>query len=118
MTSISAYSATIAVVPYRVDHPLEKITGKDYSRLLSLGILMMKNIDVASPEEVEIAMQQTGVRAEGAITGEDLRSIGLKCRADYVLIGTIRKTGGMYQYENVLFSVKGNSILSRNGNMA
>lgn len=118
LTSVSAFSATIAVVPYRVDPPLERITGKDYSKLVSLGILLMKNIDVASPEEVEIAMQQTGVRTEGAISGEDLHTIGLKCRADYVLIGTIRKTHGMYQFENVLYSVKGNSVLSRNSNKA
>lgn len=116
ITSVSAFSATIAVVPYRVDQPLEKITGKDYSRLLSLGILLMKNIEVSSPEEVEIAMQQTGVKPEGTISGEDLHAIGLKCRADYVLIGTIRKTGGVFQFENVLYSVKGSSVLSRNSN--
>jgi hypothetical protein len=60
----SAFSATIAVIPYRVDQPLEKITGNDYSKLLPLGILLMKNIEVSSPEEVEIAMQQTGVKSE------------------------------------------------------
>lgn len=118
LTSATAFSATIAVVPYRVDPPLEKITGKDYSRLVSLGIILMKNIEVVSPEEVEIAMQQTGVKPEGTISAEDLQAMGLKCRADYVLIGTIRKTGGMYQFENVLFSVKGNSVLSRNSNKA
>jgi hypothetical protein len=118
LTATCAFSATIAVVPYRVDQPLEKITGKDYSKLLSLGILLMKNIEVSSPEEVEIAMQQTGVKPEGTISGEDLYTIGLKCRADYVLIGTIRKTQGVYQFENVLFSVKGNSVLSRNSNKA
>ncbi|HOP28844.1 MAG TPA: VWA domain-containing protein [Spirochaetota bacterium] len=118
LTATCAFSATIAVVPYRVDHPLEKITGRDYSKLLSLGILLMKNIEVSSPEEVEIAMQQTGVKPEGAISGEDLHAIGLKCRADYVLIGTIRKIQGVYQFENVLFSVKGNSVLSRNSNRA
>lgn len=118
LTTTCAFSATIAVVPYRVDQPLEKITGKDYSRLLSLGILLMKNIEVSSPEEVEIAMQQTGVKPEGRISGEDLHALGLKCRADYVLIGTIRKTGGIYQFENVLFSVKSNSVLSRNSNRA
>lgn len=118
ITYIRAYSATIAVVPYRVDPPLEKIKGGDYSRLVSLGILLLKDIDVVSPAEVDIAMQQLGVKAEGTITGEDLLGIGLKCRADYVLIGTIRKTGGMYQFENVLFSVKGNKVLSRNSNKA
>jgi len=117
-TVTCGFSATIAVVPYRVDQPLERITGKDYSRLLSLGILLMKNIEVSSPEEVEIAMQQTGVKPEGTISGEDLHAIGLKCRADYVLIGTIRKTGGVYQFENVLYSVKNSSVLSRNSNKA
>lgn len=117
-TVTCGFSATIAVVPYRVDQPLEKISGRDYSKLLSLGILLMKNIEVSSPEEVEIAMNQTGVKPEGTISGEDLHAIGLKCRADYVLIGTIRKTQGLYQFENVFFSVKGNSILSRNSNKA
>ncbi len=118
ITTASAFSATIAVVPYSVDPPLEKITGKDYSRLLSLGILLQKNVEVISPEEVEIAMQQTGIKPEGAITGEDLYAIGIKCRADYILIGKIRKIKGMYQFENVFYSVKNKNVVSRNNNKA
>ncbi|HPJ34420.1 MAG TPA: VWA domain-containing protein [Spirochaetota bacterium] len=116
LTSISAYSASIAVVPYRIDPPLENLTGKDYSRLLSLAMLLMKDADVISPEEVEIAMQQTGVKPENPVSGEDLHAIGLKCRADYVLIGTIGKTKGVYRFKNVLFSVRENSVLSRSSN--
>jgi hypothetical protein len=112
------YSESIVVMPYRIEPPLDKISGDDYAKMLSLGIMFTKDIDVVNPSEVSLAMEMLGIRPEKEITAEHLHSLGLRCRAEYVLIGILKKSKGVYYYENVLYSVRNDDILSRNSGKA
>jgi len=112
------YSESIVVMPYRIEPPLDKISGDDYAKMLSLGIMFTKDIDVVNPSEVSLAMEMLGIRPEKEITAEHLHSLGLRCRAEYVLIGLLKKSKGVYYYENVLYSVRNDDVLSRNSGKA
>jgi len=112
------YSESIVVMPYRIEPPLDKISGDDYAKMLSLGIMFTKDIDVVNPSEVSLAMEMLGIRPEKEITAEHLHSLGLRCRAEYVLIGILKKSKGVYYYENVLYSVRNDDVLSRNSGKA
>jgi len=112
------YSESIVVMPYRIEPPLDKISGDDYAKMLSLGIMFTKDIDVVNPSEVSLAMEMLGIRPEKEITAEHLHSLGLRCRAEYVLIGILKKSKGVYYYENVLYSVHNDDVLSRNSGKA
>jgi hypothetical protein len=112
------YSESIVVMPYRIEPPLDKISGDDYAKMLSLAIMFTKDIDVVNPSEVSLALEMLGIRPEKEITAEHLHSLGLRCRAEYVLIGILKKSKGVYYYENVLYSVRNDDILSRNSGKA
>ena len=88
------YSESIVVMPYRIEPPLDKISGDDYAKMLSLAIMFTKDIDVVNPSEVSLAMEMLGIRPEKEITAEHLHSLGLRCRAEYVLIGILKKSKG------------------------
>jgi hypothetical protein len=110
--------ASIAVMPYRMELPTGDISGRDYSKLLSLTILLSKVTDVLSPEESEIGMRQMGIKPEGSITEENLYNFGIRYKLDYILIGTVTKRKGLYNFDNVYYSVKTRQIVSRNKNSA
>ncbi len=110
--------ASIAVMPYRMETPGGEMSGTDYARLVSLTILLTKDADVLSPEETAIGMKQIGIKAEGVITEEDLHNFGVKYRLTYILIGTVTKKKGAYWFDNVFYSVKDRTIVSRNKNSA
>lgn len=106
--------ARMAVIPYRAELLPGDISGSEYARLVTLTILLMKDTDVLSPEETEIGMKQLGIKPEGTVTEEDLYSFGVKYKLDFILIGTITKKKGMYYFDNVYYSVRNRSIVSRN----
>lgn len=114
--SISQASASIAVLPYRDQAFDSRISGKEYSRLVSLGILLMKDTDVLSPEEAEIGMKQLGINPDKSVDAEDLNAFGIKYNLKYILLGSISKNKGEFAFDNVLYSVKDRKILSRNHN--
>jgi len=84
--------------------------------MLSLGILMMKDTDVLSPEEADIGMKQLGINPEGSVDAEDLNSFGIKYNLTYILLGSISKSKGEFAFDNVLYSVRDRKVLSRNHN--
>ncbi len=108
--------ASIAVLPYRDRAYDTRISGKEYARMLSLGILLMKDTDVLSPDEAEIGMKQLGINPEKSVEGDALNAFGIKYNLTYILLGTISKTKGDFLFDNVLYSVKDKRVLSRNSN--
>jgi hypothetical protein len=108
--------ASIAVLPYRDNAYDSRISGKEYSRLVALGILLSKDIDVLSPEEAEIGMKQLGINPDGSVDADDLNAFGIKYNLTYILLGTISKKNNEFVFDNVLYSVRERSILSRNNN--
>ncbi|NLV67213.1 MAG: hypothetical protein GXY14_06015, partial [Spirochaetes bacterium] len=114
----AALHASIAVMPYRMEVPAGDISGRDYSKLLSLTILLSKVTNVLSPEESEIGMKQMGIKPEGSITEENLYNFGIRYKLDYILIGTVTKKRGQYHFDNVYYSVINRKIVSRNTNSA
>ena len=114
--AVSDLSASIAVLPYRDQAFDSRISGREYARMLSLGILLLKDTDVLSPEEAEIGMKQLGINPEGAVDAEDLNAFGIKYNLTYILLGSISKKKGEFSFDNVLYSVRDRKILSRNNN--
>ena len=108
--------ASIAVLPYRDRAFDSRISGKEYAKMLSLGILMMKDTDVLSPDEAEIGMKQLGINPDGSVDIEDLNTFGIKYNLTYILLGTISKNKGEFVFDNVLYSVRDRKVLSRNNN--
>lgn len=114
--SASQVSASIAVLPYRDQAFDPRISGKEYARMLALGILIMKDTDVLSPEEADIGMKQLGINPEGSVDIEDLNAFGIKYNLKYILLGSISKQKGLFAFDNVLYSVRDRKVLSRNNN--
>ena len=114
----AAATASIAVMPYRMELAPGDISGREYAKLLSLTILLAKDTDVLSPEEAEIGMKQIGIKPEGAVTEEDLYNFGTRYKLDYILIGTVTKKKGQYFFDNVYYAVRNRKIVSRNKNSA
>jgi hypothetical protein len=108
--ALPAYPS-IAVLPYRVSDDTG-ISGDDYARLLSLTALLIKKIEVQSPHETAIGMRDLGINPE-IQSAEDLDIFGKKYRLSYILTGTLRKKGGIFISDNILYSVKGGRIISR-----
>jgi hypothetical protein len=107
---------SIAVLPYRDNAYDSRISGKEYAKMVALGILLTKDMDVLSPEEAEIGMKQLGINPGGNIDIDDLNAFGAKYNLSYILLGTISKKGKGFVFDNVLFSVKDRIVLSRNNN--
>jgi len=116
LISVSQAFASIAVLPYRDQAFDSRISGKEYARMLSLGILLMKDTDVLSPEEADIGMKQLGINPEGSVNADDLSAFGMKYNLTYILLGSISKKKGDFVFDNVLYSVKDKKIISRNNN--
>jgi len=116
LISASQLFASIAVLPYRDQAFDSRISGKEYARMLSLGILLMKDTDVLSPEEADIGMKQLGINPEGSVDAEDLNAFGIKYNLKYILLGSISKKKGAFAFDNVLYSVRDRKVLSRNNN--
>ena len=114
--SVSQAFASIAILPYRDQAFDSRISGKEYARLVSLGILLMKDTDVLSPEEADIGMKQLGINPEKSVDAEDLNAFGVKYNLKYILLGSISKSKGEFAFDNVLYSVRDRKILSRNHN--
>ncbi len=114
--SVPQAFASIAVLSYRDQAFDSRISGKEYARMLSLGILLMKDIDVLSPEEADIGMKQLGINPEGSVDADDLNAFGVKYNLTYILLGSISKKKGEFSFDNVLYSVKDRKVLSRNNN--
>ena len=117
VSSVNVY-ASIAVLPYRDQAFDSRISGREYAKLLTLGIVLMKDTDVLSPAETEIGMKQLGINPDGAIDEEDLHSFGVKYNVRYILLGTISKNKSDFEFDNVFYSVKDRKVLSRNNNRA
>jgi hypothetical protein len=109
-TALPAYPS-IAVLPYRVSGDTG-ISGDDYARLLSLTALLIKKTEVQSPHETAIGMRDLGINPD-IQSSEDLDIFGQKYRLSYILTGTLRKKGGVFISDNILYSVKGGQIISR-----
>jgi len=114
--SVSQAFASIAVIPYRDNAYDSRISGKEYARMLSLGILLMKDTDVLSPEEAEIGMKQLGINPEKSVDADDLNAFGIKYNLTYILLGSISKKNGEFSFDNVLYSVRDKKVVSRNNN--
>jgi len=108
--ALPAYSS-IAVLPYRIAGETG-ISGEEYSRLLSLTALLIKEIEVQSPHETSIGMRDLGINFNTQ-SAEDLNIFGQKYRLSYILTGTLRKKGKIFISDNIVYSVKGGRIISR-----
>ena len=108
--------ASIAVLPYRDNAYDSRISGKEYAKMVALGILLTKDIDVLSPEEAEIGMKQLGINPDAVVDSDDLNAFGVKYNLSYILLGTISKRNKEFVFDNVLYSVRDRKILSRNNN--
>ncbi len=105
---LSSFSE-IAILPYKVNNPSEYFkaeTGSEYSKLISLGAVYKKDLDVAAPRDIEMDLRRFGLDPEKTLTGEDLDMIGRARFLDYILLGTLSKSGRKYLSSSVLYSVK------------
>jgi len=110
LTALPLYSS-MAVIPYRVS-PGAAISPEEYSKLLSVTALLVKEIEVQSPHETAIGLRELGLKPE-SLSAEDLDIFGMKYNLSYLLIGTLTRRSGSFVSENILYSVKGKQIISR-----
>ncbi len=110
-------SAEIAFIPYQIENPSAEFpesTGGEYSRLLSVAALVVKEgIEVSSPREIELDLERMKLSPQELITGEDLDLLGRTRGVDYFLLGSLSRRGGIYRSRSVLYSVREGKILSR-----
>jgi len=110
LTAIPLYSS-MAVLPYRIS-PGIAISPEEYSKLLSVTALLVKEIEIQSPHETAIGLRELGIKPE-SLSAEDLDIFGMKYNLSYLLIGTLTRKSGSFVSENILYSVKGKQIISR-----
>jgi hypothetical protein len=113
--STNLYAET-AIFPYRIDNPstfFNRESGKEYARLLSVGALFRKDMDIQSPRDTEIDMKRLGLSGDKTLTGDDLIMFGKSRYLDYILAGSLSKAGKTYISKSILYSVREKRIVSR-----
>ncbi|MBN2159493.1 MAG: VWA domain-containing protein [Spirochaetes bacterium] len=114
--ALCAY-AELAVLPYKIENPssdFPESAGGEYSRLLSVAALLAKeNFEVTSPREIDVDLERMKLSPQKVITGEDLDLLGKSRRIDHFLVGSLRRVGGEYRSESVLYSVRERKIVAR-----
>jgi hypothetical protein len=119
----AAYSQ-IAVIPYKIKNPSDSFSplrGEEYARLLSVAMLIKKNVEVASPRDVIIDLRRFSLNPQGVITRDDLQILGKGGYIEYFLLGAVSRIGDSYISDSRLYSVRENSVTisnrSRAGNL-
>lgn len=106
----------IAILPYRVNNPsvyFKQELGRDYSRLLAVGAVVKKDLEVISPRDLERDLEKFGINEESSITDEDLQMLGRSRDLDQILLGTISRSGKKYISSSLLYSVRDNRVMFR-----
>lgn len=108
--------AETAIIPYRINQPssfFNNESGKEYARLLSIGALFIKGMDIQLPRDTEIDMKRLGFSWEKNLSGDDLTLYGKSRYLDYILAGSLSKTGKTYTSKSILYSIKEKRIINR-----
>jgi len=111
-----AFSAEIAVIPYRVLNSskyFKQSTGEEYARILSVAGVYKKQIRVTSLFDLKKDMKRIGLSTSRLISKDDLLTLGRVHRIDYFLLGSLVRRKGLYVSKSVLFSVKEKRVLIR-----
>jgi hypothetical protein len=118
-----AYSQ-IAVIPYKIKNPSDSFSplrGEEYARMLSIAMLIKKNVEVATPRDVIIDLKRFSLNPQGVITKDDLQILGKGGYIEYFLLGAVSRIGDSYISDSRLYSVRENSVTisnrSRAGNL-
>ena len=110
-------SAEIAVLPYRVDTPSSRMplsAGPEYSRLLSLALLIGKDIEVLSPRDIELDLRRLNLDTQKTLTESDLNALGRSRYVDQIVLGKLSRVGGKYRSESIIYSLKNGRIITKN----
>jgi hypothetical protein len=117
--AVPGMAAELAVIPYRIGNPssdFPESTGGEYSRILAVAALMLKeDVEVTPPREIEADLERRNISSREVITGEDLDLLGRTRRIDYFLAGSLSRRGGRYVSESVLYSVREGRVIARAG---
>lgn len=119
----TAYSQ-IAVIPYKINNPSVSFPperGEEYARLLSIAMLIKKNVEVTSPRNIMLDLKRFSLNPQGVITRDDLKILGKGGYIEYFLLGAVSRVGDSYISDTRLYSVRENSLVisnrSRAGNL-
>lgn len=116
----TAYSQ-IAVIPYKIKNPSVSFPpemGEEYARLLSIAMLMKKNVEVASPRNVILDLRRFSLNPQGVIARDDLKILGKGGYIEYFLLGAVSRIGDTYISDSRLYSVRENSLVISNRSRA
>ena len=108
--------AEIAVIPYKIDAPSKDFPvslGGEYARALAAATVIMLDMEVHSPRDIEMDLEKWKLDPQGAISREELDSLGKSRYVDAFLVGTLYKSRGEYIAESILYSVRSRNITSR-----
>lgn len=108
--------AEVGIIPYKVLHPSSAFPpemGDEYAKLLSLGILIKKNVPVTSPRDIALDLKRFSLDSQGVITKDDLNLIMKRGAVDHGILGTVRKVTDGYISESRLYSVREGKITLR-----
>jgi hypothetical protein len=113
----AALGAGIAVIPYKIENSssdFPESTGAEYSRLLSVASLVMKDdAETVSPRHVNRELDRLKLSPQDVITKDDLDLMGKTLHADYFLLGNLSRGGDRYRSDSVLYSVRDRKVVAR-----
>ena len=116
----TAYSQ-IAVIPYKIKNPSASFPpekGEEYAKLLSIAMLIKKNVEVTSPRDVMLDLGRFSLNPQGVITGNDLKILGKGGYIEYFLLGAVSRVGDSYISDSRLYSMKDNMVISNRSRAA
>ena len=80
---------------------------------MATSILLNKNTEVVTPEEVQSSMDLLGINPETSLTLENLAVISKKLDLSYIVTGSISKASGNFISKSILYSASSGEIISR-----
>lgn len=104
--------AQTAILPYEIVNPSREFnekTGKDYARILYLSARLSKKIVIDSPDSIEIDIAR--MKFGRTITQDELELLGRTRHVDYILAGSLAKSGSEYISRSRLYSVHDGKVI-------
>ena len=106
----------IQVIPYKISNPGNNFsinTGREYARLVTLASAIKKNIVIYPHAKTLASLKKLSINTQRIITEDDLIAVGKTGNADYILIGTLSRSKGIYTTDSVLYSIRNKRIMSK-----
>ncbi|MBN1501527.1 MAG: hypothetical protein JW982_15310 [Spirochaetes bacterium] len=114
--SVNALTASeIAVLPYKINNPGMNFSvdaGIDYAKLIGIGAAVQKGVSLYPAFQLKKDLRSFGIDPSVAITEDNISLLSKSRMIDFVITGSILKTGEGYISKSILYSSSSGKIIN------